>query len=51
MSSVEVDGYIRNIEANLYPVIIPSTINHLIYLYYDPVCVDLCIYYVYISTI
>ena len=34
----EIDGYVREIGNQLYPKIIPSGINQIIYMFYDPVC-------------
>ena len=34
----EIDGYIREMGKELHPIIIPSEINPIIQMFYDPVC-------------
>lgn len=40
----EIDGYVREMENELYPKIIPPQINQIICMFYDSVCCTLFIF-------
>ena len=49
-SELTIDGYIRNIQSLLHRLLIPTTINYLIYTFYDPVCISTVNHFPHIST-
>ena len=46
----EIDGYVREMGNELYPTIIPSGINQIICIFYDPVCIDLHNHFVFLRS-